>query len=74
VKKVSEGAGNIVDQLLEKKIALLINTPMGSDAKGDDAVIRQAALRAACALHHDAVGRLVRQPRPSRPSVRATSA
>jgi carbamoyl-phosphate synthase large subunit len=46
VKKVSEGAGNIVDQLLEKKIALLINTPMGSDAKGDDAVIRQAALRA----------------------------
>jgi len=46
VKKVSEGPGNIVDQLLEKKIALLINTPMGSGAKGDDAVIRQAALRA----------------------------
>ncbi len=47
VKKVSEGTGNIVDQILEKKIALLINTPMGADAKGDDAVIRQAALRAA---------------------------
>jgi carbamoyl-phosphate synthase large subunit len=46
VKKVSEGAGNIVDQLLEKKIALLINTPMGSGAQADDAVIRQAALRA----------------------------
>ncbi|HOX53425.1 MAG TPA: ATP-grasp domain-containing protein, partial [Fibrobacteria bacterium] len=47
VKKVSEGPGNIVELLLEKKIALLINTPMGSNAKGDDAVIRQAALRAA---------------------------
>ncbi len=47
VKKVSEGPGNIVELLLEKKIALLINTPMGADAKGDDAVIRQAALRAA---------------------------
>ena len=46
VKKVSEGAGNIVDELLAKRIALLINTPMGSGAQADDAVIRQAALRA----------------------------
>jgi len=46
VRKVSEGPDNVVDALLAKKIALLINTPMGSGAQADDAVIRQAALRA----------------------------
>jgi len=45
IRKVSEGSPHIVDRIREGKIALIINTPYGSDAHGDGSKIRTAAIR-----------------------------
>lgn len=44
VHKVSEGSPNVVDLLNERKVNLMINTPVGKFAKIDDTIIRKAAL------------------------------
>lgn len=59
VKKVYEGRPNIVDHIKNKEVQLVINTPIGREARQDDKYIRQAAIqysipvvttaRAACA-------------------------
>jgi carbamoyl-phosphate synthase large subunit len=45
VKKVYEGRPNIVDHIKNKEIQLIINTPIGRDARQDDKYIRQAAIQ-----------------------------
>ncbi|MBN2304053.1 MAG: ATP-grasp domain-containing protein, partial [Anaerolineae bacterium] len=45
VNKVSEGSPNIVDLIREGRIALIINTPLGSVAHSDGVHIRAAAVR-----------------------------
>ncbi len=45
VKKVYEGRPNIVDHIKNKEVQLIINTPIGRDAREDDKYIRQAALQ-----------------------------
>lgn len=44
VKKVSEGSPHVVDLMNERKVDLLINTPMDRSSQIDDGVIRKAAL------------------------------
>ncbi|MCW4464809.1 carbamoyl-phosphate synthase large subunit [Glutamicibacter sp. MNS18] len=43
VKKVHEGGENIVDMITEGEIGLILNTPSGSEARGDGYEIRAAA-------------------------------
>ncbi len=45
IQKVHEGRPNITDYLKEKSIALVINTPMGSQAHASDDEIRSLAMR-----------------------------
>lgn len=45
VKKVYEGRPNIVDKIKNKEIGLVINTPIGREAREDDTYIRLNALR-----------------------------
>ncbi len=45
VKKVYEGRPNIVDSIKNKEIQLIINTPIGREAREDDKYIRQAAIQ-----------------------------
>lgn len=45
VKKVYEGRPNIVDFIKNKEIQLIINTPIGREAREDDKYIRQAAIQ-----------------------------
>lgn len=45
VKKVYEGRPNIVDHIKNKEVQLVINTPIGRDARQDDKYIRQAAIQ-----------------------------
>ena len=45
VKKVYEGRPNIVDYIKNKEIQLIINTPVGREAREDDRYIRQAAIQ-----------------------------
>ena len=45
VKKVYEGRPNIVDCIKNKEIQLIINTPIGREAREDDRYIRQAAIQ-----------------------------
>jgi carbamoyl-phosphate synthase large subunit len=45
VKKVYEGRPHVVDLLLDRKIDLVINTPLGRASHEDDALIRQTALK-----------------------------
>jgi carbamoyl-phosphate synthase large subunit len=44
VRKVHEGRPNVVDELINRGIALVINTPIGEEGHVDDAYIRQTAL------------------------------
>ncbi|MBI1858717.1 MAG: carbamoyl-phosphate synthase large subunit [Candidatus Melainabacteria bacterium] len=44
VRKVYEGRPNIVDNIKNKEINLIINTPIGREAKQDDKYIRQASV------------------------------
>ena len=45
VKKVSEGAPNVVDLIADGKIVLMINTPYGHGSRGDGYELRLAAVR-----------------------------
>lgn len=45
VKKIYEGRPNIVDNIKNKEIHLIINTPIGREAKQDDKYIRQEAIK-----------------------------
>jgi carbamoyl-phosphate synthase large subunit len=45
VLKVSEGRPHIVDLLIDREIALVVNTPLGRESQQDDALIRRTALR-----------------------------
>ncbi len=45
IKKVYEGRPNIVDAIKNKEIQLIINTPIGREAREDDKYIRQAAIQ-----------------------------
>jgi len=45
VKKVYEGRPNIIDCIKNKEIQLVINTPIGREAREDDKYIRQAAIQ-----------------------------
>jgi carbamoyl-phosphate synthase large subunit len=45
VKKVSEGSPHIVDLMSKGEVDLVINTPLGSEAHSDGALLRMAALR-----------------------------
>ena len=45
VKKVHEGRPNIADHIKNKEVQLIINTPIGREAKIDDKYIRQSAIQ-----------------------------
>lgn len=45
VKKVYEGRPNVVDSIKNKEIQLIINTPIGREAREDDKYIRAAAIQ-----------------------------
>ncbi|MBI3590079.1 MAG: carbamoyl-phosphate synthase large subunit [Candidatus Melainabacteria bacterium] len=45
VKKVYEGRPNIIDHIKNKEVQLIINTPIGREAREDDRYIRQAAIQ-----------------------------
>lgn len=45
VKKVYEGRPNIIDNIKNKEIQLIINTPIGREAREDDKYIRQSAIQ-----------------------------
>jgi carbamoyl-phosphate synthase large subunit len=45
VRKVHEGRPSVVDLLINREIALVVNTPLGRESHEDDAVIRQTALK-----------------------------
>jgi len=44
VYKVNEGRPNIADEIVNRKVDLVINTPQGSGARADGYLIREAAL------------------------------
>ncbi len=45
IKKIHQGRPNIVDAIKNKKIQLIINTPVGSESKYDDSYIRMRAIQ-----------------------------
>jgi carbamoyl-phosphate synthase large subunit len=45
VKKIAEGHPNLLDYLIDKKVALIINTPSGKGARTDEGRIRAAAVQ-----------------------------
>ena len=45
VKKLHEGRPNILDSIVNKEIAIIINTPIGKKSQNDDSYIRKAAIR-----------------------------
>jgi carbamoyl-phosphate synthase large subunit len=45
VRKVHEGRPHVVDLLIDGRIDLIVNTPLGRSAQEDDARIRRTALR-----------------------------
>ncbi|MCR5097553.1 MAG: carbamoyl-phosphate synthase large subunit [Lachnospiraceae bacterium] len=45
VKKLYEGQPNILDHMTNKKIQLIINTPVGKDSVHDDSYLRKAAIK-----------------------------
>jgi carbamoyl-phosphate synthase large subunit len=46
IYKVNEGRPNIADQIVNRKIDLVINTPLGRDSFFDDRAVRRAATMA----------------------------
>lgn len=46
VKKVQEGRPNILDEIINGKIQMVVNTPTGKIAEEDDSYIRKAAVKA----------------------------
>ena len=45
VKKLFEGRPNIIDNILNKEIQLVVNTPIGKQSQTDDSYIRKAAIK-----------------------------
>lgn len=45
VKKLQEGRPNIYDMIMNGKIDLIINTPVGASSKADDSYLRKAAIK-----------------------------
>jgi carbamoyl-phosphate synthase large subunit len=45
IKKVGYGRPDIVDEIKNKEIQLIINTPRGKESKDDDSYIRKAAIK-----------------------------
>ncbi len=45
VKKLQEGRPNIYDLIMNGKIDLIINTPVGASSKADDSYLRKAAIK-----------------------------
>jgi carbamoyl-phosphate synthase large subunit len=45
IKKLGYGRPDIVDEIKNKKIQLIINTPSGKESKDDDSYIRKAAIK-----------------------------
>ena len=43
--KLHEGRPNIIDDILNKRIQMIINTPVGRESKYDDSYIRKAAIQ-----------------------------
>ena len=46
IYKVNEGRPNIADQIVNRKICLVINTPLGRESFFDDRAVRRAATMA----------------------------
>ena len=44
VFKVNEGRPNIADEIVNRKIALIVNTPLGRESFFDDRAVRRAAM------------------------------
>jgi carbamoyl-phosphate synthase large subunit len=44
VYKVNEGRPNIADEIVNKKIDLVVNTPLGRESFFDDRAVRRAAM------------------------------
>ena len=44
VYKVNEGRPNVADEIVNRKIALVINTPLGRESFFDDRAVRRAAM------------------------------
>ena len=44
--KISEGRPNVYDLITNGKVQMVINSPSGSDAVGDDSYLRKAAIKA----------------------------
>ena len=45
VKKIHEGRPNILDEIINGKVQMVINTPSGKASEVDDSYIRKAAVR-----------------------------
>ena len=45
VKKLSEGRPNILDLITNKKVQMIVNTPVGKDSANDDSYLRKAAIK-----------------------------
>ncbi len=45
IAKINEGRPNILDKITNKKIDMIINTPMDKKGMGDDSYIRKAAVK-----------------------------
>ena len=66
VSKIMTGDTSILDRLAAGEVALVIDTPSGSDAHVDGGAIRRAAVRAGVPLYHHARRRPGRRPRHRR--------
>lgn len=45
VKKLYEGRPNVLDMITNKKIDLIVNSPVGADSVNDDSYLRKAAIK-----------------------------
>jgi carbamoyl-phosphate synthase large subunit len=45
VQKLQEGRPNVLDKIMNREIALVVNTPSGKNSQFDDSYIRKAAIR-----------------------------
>ena len=53
VFKVNEGRPSLADEIVNRKISMVINTPHGRESFFDDKAVRRAAMMARRAVHHD---------------------
>jgi carbamoyl-phosphate synthase large subunit len=45
INKLQEGRPNITDEIMNKKIQLIVNTPIGKQSQNDDSYIRKTAIK-----------------------------